>query len=221
MADAVAPVEGAHDSEEPGRRERMLELLVAVLLGLAAVATAWAAYQSSQYGGQVLEQFSQANLNISNANAYYSEGDQTYLEDQILFVEYSKALNQDDPDLAAYLHDSLMSTELASAIDWWQQPENIDTYDSPFVDENPNYTISAYDDAAALEDDTDAAFTSGQDAGATGDKFSLITVLLAGSLFVLGITNSFRVTSMRIATICIGATLFIGAAAWMLTLPMA
>jgi hypothetical protein len=221
MADTVAREDEARHAEGAGRRENLLELLVAVLLGLAAVATAWAAYQSSQYGGQVLEHFSQANLNISNANAYYSEGDQTYLEDQILFVEYSKAVNQGDDDLANYLHDSLMSTELASAVDWWQRPENIDTYDSPFVDENPNYTISAYDDATALEDDTDAAFKGGQDAGATGDKFSLITVLLAGSLFVLGITNSFRITSMRIATIAIGATLFIGATAWMLTLPMA
>jgi hypothetical protein len=221
MAEAAAPVKVAHDADTPGRRERMLEMIVAILLGLAAVATAWAAYQSSQYGGQVLEQFSQANLNISNANAYYSEGDQAYLQDQILFVEYSKAVNQCDDDLAIYLHDSLMSSELATAIDWWQRPENIDTYDSPFVDENPDYKISAYDDAAALEDDTDAAFTAGQDAGSTGDKFSLITVLLAGSLFVLGITNSFRVSSMRIATICIGAALFLGATAWMLTLPMA
>ena len=221
MAQEVAPVEAPHDSGGAGKREGRVELLVAILLGLAAVSTAWAAYQSSQYGGKVLEHFSQANLNISNANAFYSTGDQIYLQDQILFVEYSKAVNQGDNELAAYLHDSLMSTELAKAVDWWQLPENIDTYDSPFVDQNPDYKITAYDDASALEDDTAAAFKGGQDAGATGDKFSLITVLLAGSLFVLGITNSFRVLTMRFVTIGIGAALFLGAAGWMLTLPRA
>src|SRR5437660_386338 len=104
------------------RLEGRLELVAAILLGLAAMATAWSAYQSSQYGGKVLENFTQANLDVSNSNGYYSDGDQVYLQDQILFVEYEKARNSGDDQLATYLHDSLMDDHLIAAVDWWEQP---------------------------------------------------------------------------------------------------
>jgi hypothetical protein len=167
------------DASVTGSTEGRLELMTAILLGLAAMATAWAAYQASQYDGKVLESFTTANLNVSDSNAFYSEGDQIYLEDQLLFIEYAKAANSDDVDLALYLRETLMNEQLVSALEWWELPENIDRFDSPFVEENPNYVIESYASADALSEETDAAFEEGKEAGETGDTYNLIAVVRA------------------------------------------
>ncbi len=70
-------------------------------------------------------------------------------------------------------------------------------------------------------DERTAAFDAGKSAGKNGDTYNLVTVLLAASLFVLGIAGLFRATLTRIAAIAIGAALFISASVWMLTLPVA
>jgi hypothetical protein len=200
--------------------EGRLELITAILLGLAALATAWAAFQGSQYDGQMLTSFTEANLNLSDANAFYSEGDQIFLQDEMLFLEYERAVYDGDTEFAQHLKDTLMSDQLIAAIEWWELPENQDFY-SPFVDENPNYVLDSYTQADELSDATDEAFQAGQAANNTGDKYNLITVLLAASLFVLGIATGFRIVALRLAVIGIGAAIFLGATIWMLTLPSA
>ena len=47
----------ARNSEAYQRLEYRLELIAALLLGLAATVTAWAAFQGSQYDGQMLTSF--------------------------------------------------------------------------------------------------------------------------------------------------------------------
>jgi hypothetical protein len=201
------------------RNDRRLELLTVILLGLAAMATAWAAFQASAFDGKVVEGFTDANLTLSDANAYYSEGDQTYIGDQMLFLEYERALNEEDEEYALFIKDSLMRDELIAAIDWWEQPENFDAYYSPFVEENPTYIISSYSEAEALVENTDISYDDAKDAAGNGDTYNLIAVLLAAALFALGIAGSIRALPVRLALILGGATIFVVSTVWMLTLP--
>src|SRR4051794_20231596 len=71
MADVA--IEPQAEVREPRDWEGRLELITAILLGLAAVATAWAAFQGSQYDGQMLTAFTDANLHLSDANQAYNE----------------------------------------------------------------------------------------------------------------------------------------------------
>jgi hypothetical protein len=204
-----------------GRAEERLELIVAILLGLAAVATAWAAFQASKFDGNMAKSALDANLALSDANAFYNAGDQTYLNDQLLFLEYERALRNGDEEYAEYVRDSMMRDEFIAALDWYEQPENYDAYWSPFVEENPFYTIPEYDTARQLEEEVDVHYEEGEEANSTGDTYNLITVLLAASLFVLGIAGSFNILATRIVTIAVGGLLFLGSTIWMLTLPVA
>jgi hypothetical protein len=216
----LATAEMSADSQSRYERlEARLELIAVVLLGLAATATAWAAFQAGQYDGQMLTSFTEANLNLNDANAYYSEGTQTYIEDELIFLRYVEAINEDDLELAGYLRESLMSDQLVAAIEWWET-DGID-YDTPFVEENPDYVIESYVLADDLATATDEAFEAGQDANKTGDTYNLITVLLAAALFVLGIATSFKVLPVRMGLIAIGTVIFLGSTIWMLTLPIA
>jgi len=207
------------DQSRYERLESRLELIAVILLGLAATATAWAAFQAGQYDGQMLTAFTEANLNLNDANAYYSEGTQIYIEDELIFLRYVEAVNEDDLDLALYLRESLMSDQLVAAIEWWETDG--EEFDTPFVDENPNYVIESYQLADELSDATDEAFEDGKSANETGDKYNLITVLLAAALFVLGIATSFKVLPVRMGLIAIGTLIFAGSTIWMLTLPVA
>lgn len=216
----MATVESGADAESRyARLEARLELIAVILLGLAATATAWAAFQGGQYDGQMLTAFTEANLNLTDANAYYSEGTQTYIEDELIFLRYVEAINEDDIDLALYLRESLMSDQLFAAIEWWETDGA--EFDTPFVEENPNYVIESYELADELALATDEAFAEGEDANSTGDTYNLITVLLAAALFVLGIATSFKVLPVRMGLIAIGTVIFVGSTIWMLTLPIA
>jgi len=216
----VVTVETRSDAESRyARLEARLELIAVILLGLAATATAWAAFQAGQYDGQMLTAFTEANLNLSDANAYESDGTQTYIEDEIIFLRYVEAINEDDIELASYMRESLMSDQLFEAIEWWET--NGAEFDTPFVDENPDYVIESYEIAEELALATDESFEEGQAANETGDKYNLITVLLAAALFVLGIATSFKVLPVRMGLIAIGTVIFLGSTAWMLSLPVA
>ena len=216
----VATVDGGTDVQSRYERlEARLELIAVILLGLAATATAWAAFQAGQYDGQMLTAFTEANLNLNDANAYYSEGTQTYIEDELIFLRYVEAINEDDIELASYLRDSLMSDQLVSAIEWWETDGA--EFDTPFVDENPAYVIESYTLADDLATATDDSFEEGKSANETGDKYNLITVLLAAALFVLGITTSFKVLPVRAGLIAVGTIIFAASTIWMLTLPVA
>jgi hypothetical protein len=204
-----------------GLMEERLELIVAILLGLAAVATAWAAFQGSKWDGEVNKGYTDANLSLSDANAFYNAGDQIYLNDQLLYLEYERAMWNGDTEYAEYVRDSLMRDEFIAALEWYEQPENTEAYWSPFVEENPFYTIAEYGTADELVTATDESYDEAQSANKTGDTYNLITVMLAASLFVLGITGSFKVTFTRMIAIAAGTTIFVIAAVWMLTLPVA
>lgn len=193
------------DAEAPqDRRAYILDIAIAILLGIAACATAWAAYQSSLFGGDELEAFNAATVKTSEAalasdqaSQAWTEGDQTYVQDQALFFEYVKAAQSENLDLALYLRESLMSPDLVAALEWWETTG--DDVTTPFVDENPNYANAAWDNAAALDadaqallDEAAAANAEANEKGDTGDKYDFATVLLAASLFMLGIAGVFR-----------------------------
>lgn len=203
-----------------GRLEERLELVVAILLGLAALATAWAAYQSSQWDGEEVRAYTDANLKLADSNFFYNQGTQLAGQDEAIFLEYVTAIQQEDTDLALYIRETLMRDELLAAIEWWEtQPD--DGPVTPFVEENPDWTNASYAEADALAAEVEAVYARGQDANVAGDAYNLVAVLLAASLFVLGITGSFKVVTMRLLAIGVGAVLFIGASLWMLTLPVA
>lgn len=219
MADTVE-TEPEGRSRVAGVMEERLEFIVALLLGLAAVATAWAAFQASQFDGEVVRNYTDANLDLSDANTLYNEGTQLAIQDELLFLQYATAIQNEDPDLALYIRESLMRDELVAALEWWEQQPD-DGPDTPFVDENPSYLVTEYDQADTLIEDVNESYEAGQKANETGDKYNLIAVLLAASLFVLGIAGSFKVLTMRLIAIAVGALLFAGSTLWMLTLPTA
>ena len=142
MSDAqtIGPDEAATD-----KRNNRLELLAAIVLGIAALLTAFATFQAGKKGGEALQGYSQSSAQLSDANQFYNQGGQTSALDQSLFVEYAIATTEGNTDVADYLRGTLMRPELSEAIDWFDANDDAET---PFdeAEDNP-YTIEDYETA--------------------------------------------------------------------------
>ena len=135
-ADADAPPAAAEVSpgtpaptepRRPPKRTRSpwegrLELIITVALGLAAVVGAFAAYRNEERNHAATLQFSLGVRNFDDAGQFYSTGNATFSNDQSLFLEYAKAIQQNNKQLATYIFNNLMGPNLQAAIKWWEGP---------------------------------------------------------------------------------------------------
>ena len=76
---------------------------------------------------------------------------------------------------------------------------------TPFTDRNPDYEVEEYAKAEVLNEEVDAHFAAAADADDEGTRFDLITVLLAVTLFFLGLSTVMRKKSTRTGLVAIGA----------------
>jgi len=178
------------------------QIVAAILLGLAATFTALSAYQASLLDGDALQGYTTSTRTLSDANAFYGQGNQTTAMDQQLFIAYATAARQGDTDLADYLK-TLMRPELREGIAWWEENDDAVTALDE-TDENP-HMVEDYSEAYDLEQDAAKLFTAAVKADNKGDKFELSTVLFALTLFFGGISTVFRKVGVSRALLVISA----------------
>jgi hypothetical protein len=179
------------------------------MLGLAAIITAWTAFQSSQLGDKVQESFSEGIRSSDQASQEYNTAIATDNQDQAIFLEYAKALVAEDEVTATYIQESLMSPELAAAVEWWiEQPDDTGP-DSPFVEENPNWDDSSWNTAADLDVEAQQYFDSARQADADGDEFDLLEVIVTLSLFLFGVASLVRQQKIQVGLAAVGGVILI------------
>ena len=196
-------------SESRSTFKDRVEQIIAVMLGLAAIITAWTAFQSSQLGDKVQESFSEGIRSSDQASQEYNTAIATDNQDQAIFLEYAKALVSEDEVTATYIQESLMSPELAAAVEWWiEQPDDTGP-DSPFVEENPNWDDSSWNTAADLDVEAQQYFDSARQADADGDEFDLLEVIVTLSLFLFGVASLVRQQKIQVGRAAVGGVILI------------
>ena len=196
-------------SESKASFKDRVEQIIAVMLGLAAIITAWTAFQSSQLGDKVQESFSEGIRSSDQASQEYNTAIATDNQDQAIFLEYAKALVAEDEVTATYIQESLMSPELAAAVQWWiEQPDDTGP-DSPFVEENPNWDDSSWNTAADLDVEAQQYFDSARQADADGDEFDLLEVIVTLSLFLFGVASLVRQQKIQVGLAAVGGVILI------------
>ena len=214
--------------EKSAKFNKVFELVVAILLGITAVITAWAAWQGSLYDSTQAKYYTLGNATLADGNARWNEASQTLAQDMntwnqisALQVDLDYANFRGDADTAEaaqYKLDMLMygvSDELTAAIEWANAQEN---YATPF--EQEGFIDSYYADASAVMDEGYAQIDQGDEANNWADKLGLVSVILAVVLFMLGIVGVFqdKRTKLIIASVSVAALLF--GVAIMLQVPM-
>lgn len=225
---APTPADAAEKAEPTGLRAFFgnAELLIVILLGIVSVATAWVSFQAALYDGQTAKSLSLSQSATAEAESLYLEGNQEYVQDAQTLARLTELQAQIDAgdQVAVDVYDALyfvaVSEHFGAAIERADAINETDTefYTSPLDDEEyQNVLFGAYaekaDEAVALTQQAD-------ELDARGDWLTLTTVLMAISLFLLGVAAVVRSRRVQYSLIIIGSAIFVFAAAIMVTIPV-
>ena len=209
-------------TEDPGetRFDRHFELVATVLLAVAAVATAWASYQSARWHG---EQARAASASVAArvestraANVANRQGQ----IDVALFTQWVDAYARNEAELAAF-YDKRFRPEFKPAFDAWvatKPRKNPSAPLSPFA--MPQYKLAANATSDRLEVKAAAASQRAGSFIQRADDYSLAVVLFASALFFAGISTRLRSSTTRMVILGLGCALFLGSVIWIATFPV-
>ncbi len=193
MADDGAP-EGAGDADERGaeggarRAHKRVELLAAVVLGLAATLTAFAAYRGALVSDEVLVGYSEGARLQAEANDTFSLADQRSNLDQTLFLQYAIQAVEENEAGVLYLRGA-MNPDLLALVEEWEATE--DDLALPFSDKYEMFaeleSQQILADGFALLDAAEAERKAANDADEQSDIYELSTVFFAVTLFLAGV----------------------------------
>ena len=200
--------------------ERRFELAATVLLAIAAVATAWAAYQSARWHGeQAKGQSASIAARVESTRAANVANRQAQV-DVALFTQWVDAYARDETELADFYRNRFRA-EFQPAFQAWAATRprtNPDAPLSPF--DMPQYKLAASAQADDLEAEAKAASERVGRFIQRADNYSLAVVLFAVSLFFAGISTRLRSSTPRIVVLGLGYTLFLGSLIWIATFPV-
>jgi hypothetical protein len=200
--------------------QRRLELAATVLLAVAAVATAWAAYQSRQWTGEQATSTSKATATRIAANRVAAVANRQVQVDVITFTQWLDARVENRSELAA-LYRERFRPEFKPAFAAWVATNplrNDSAPSSPF--EMPQYRLTTEARADRLELAAAADSDRAKEANQHADNYMLAVVLLATALFFAGLSVKLHSPRAQATLLGLGWIIFLGAVIWMATLPV-
>lgn len=199
------------------------DLVIAILLGVVSIATAYASFQAALYDSKMAGAYSQGNALATEAESLYLEGNQQFLQDTQVFNQLSllevrvaagDALAQEEYDT---LYFQGVSDEFGAAIDRAAAQSDDEFFFSPLDDEEyQDFLFSGWSDT---KDESVATITEGDSFNSYSDKLTLYTVLLSISLFLLGIAALIRRRRTQLVLVATGVGISLVAIVLTLTIP--
>ncbi len=215
--------------EKAEKLNQIFEIVVAILLGLTALITAWASYQGSLYDGNQSTKYTEGAAIQAEANAIYLSQSQLLASDMRIYDEmnnlqidiaYAEA-NGDAVELEKLqwkyneFQQNNCSEELLAAIEWaYAQPE----YISPFAKEG--FVDSYFAGYQELYDQGVAMVEDGKKDNDLSDKLGFSTVVFTLVLFLLGILNTFSSIKLKFVIMTISLAALVWATVVMLSVPL-
>jgi hypothetical protein len=203
-----------------GRFDRHFELAATVLLAMAAVATAWASYQSARWHGeQARAQSASIAARVESTRTANVANRQGQI-DVALFTQWVDAYARDETELAGF-YRKRFRPEFKPAFGAWvatRPRKNPSAPLSPFA--MPQYKLAATAKADGLEVRAGASSHRAGRFIQRADDYSLAVVLFASSLFFAGISTRLRSFMTRTVILGLGYALFLATVIWIATFPV-
>ena len=225
--------------------EAQLEIIIAVLLSVTALLTAWSTWVGGLHGSNQASNYATSNNLQTEGNAMWNEATQSLIQDMLLWNDISSLQvtylyydeGDEEQELAAYqlyfcCQENLSET-MAEKIGWdfdaaseydsvadyipvWLEEDGAMT--SPFSD--ADYISSYYVEAQAVLDEAEDLLVKGNDDNANADKYGLVTVFFSVVLFLLGIAGTFKNLPNRKIVVLIGAIIMVVGIVYMIWVPL-
>lgn len=193
------------DGKPAAERTTKIEFALAVLMALAAVGTAWAGFQSTEWSGVQANSYARASTDRIESNRFSGEADQDRIIDIITFGSWLSALDDEiladpsrdpsdvyDPgtDSTAGFLFIRFRDEFEPAMEAWMATgpfENQDAPNTPF--EMPEYQLAAQAKADSLWQQANDHAAQARQANTNSTNYILNAVLFALVLFFAGIAS--------------------------------
>jgi len=202
------------------RSEWTLELVATLLLALATVGTAWAAYESRQWTGQQSQGYSRATANRIAVNRTSAVANRQVQIDVATFLQWVDARGHDDDALATF-YRARFRDEFKPAFDAWLATRplaNPKAPPTPFA--MPQYRLASTQEADRLEADAGVASDQAKSANDRATNYMLAVVLFASALFFAGLSTKLAFPGARKAVLVLGCVTFVGTVVFLATLPI-
>ena len=205
---------------ERSTADRRIDTLAAVLLAVAAVATAWSSYQASRWTGEQAKAFATASASrVESTRSSNLANTQTQI-DVAVFVQWVDARLQGRDDLAAF-YEERFRDEFKPAFQAWLRTdpfEDSSAPPSPFAMDE--YRLAATHEANELSATAEASAELARTYIQRATNYVLGVVLFATSLFFAGISTKLNSTRLRGVILGVGCVVFVSAASWIATFPI-
>jgi hypothetical protein len=208
------------DEPGPGRFDRRFELAATVLLAIAAVATAWAAYQSARWHSeQARGQSASIAARVESTRAAGVANRQAQI-DVALFTQWVDAYARNETELVGFYRKRFRPEFRPAFVAWvaTKPRTNPAAPLSPFA--MPQYKLAATAQADRLEAEASTASVSVGAFIQRADNYSLAVVMFAASLFFAGISTRLHSSGPRTVVLGLGYALFLGSLIWIATFPV-
>lgn len=202
------------------RRRHRVEVLATIVLAVAAVATAWSTYQSTQWRGQQAVDNSKASAaRIESSQASTRAGQLTQV-DIATFTQWVNADVAGNTDLATFYRQRFRP-EFKPAFDAWLATDPLTNPSAPATPfAMPQYKLAE----AARAERLDALANGRSDAAGVAnersDKYMLAVVLFATALFFAAMSTKLHAVQQQEVLLGMGALILLGAAVFVATFPV-
>jgi hypothetical protein len=206
---------------ESSSKRKWIEPVVAVVMALTTLCTAWCSYESAAWTRQSNRLLNESNALEQRAALLDVQGSQALIIHASMFMQLLAAHHAGNEKLASFYAERF-PPDVKKAYDAWlaQKPfENRAADPHPFV---PNlYQVRGTAEAAAARSDAAARVTQAREAGNRSGQFLANTVLFATVLFFAGTAGKFEQPRVRLFAAAFGVALFVFAVIRMLLMPAA
>jgi len=227
MAEGLNPIETGkklhehgedrHEQAERGdgqgggddRHSRIVQICEAVLLSLVTITAAWAGYSAAKWGTASRVDIAQSSTLRNLATRADLEAISLRNFDSSTFNAWYIAFTLNSPQKEAIAVRRFRPVFRVAFNAWMATDPLHNPHAPPGPTYMPQYKLPQQAQANTLDNQADAKFNAGNQAGLTGDNYVRITVFLAAVLFLVGIGSSFKLYGVRYSLIAFGSVLLI------------
>lgn len=179
------------------RRQRILETTTTVLLSIAAIGTAWATFQTTQWTSKENDELAASSVARSKAIQATSDAARTEQLDTTIWLQWLAAFRAGDTAHARFLRARFRPGLLRAHLLWVAKavvaPDGkviSAPTGTPFTEQQ--YVIPDASRADALSAEAERQLAASQHASSMSTKYVIAALLLALVLFFAGMATKFR-----------------------------
>ncbi len=229
---------GSSRDEREALLDRRFELAESIIIAIAAVLTAWTAFQSTKWGGVQADFYSRAGATRTESVRASGVADRQATIDVTVFTEWLAAradeLRQDpnsslgrdgiytpDPGTLSGFLFLRFRPEFRAASAAWLDLRPLQSADAPQTPfDMPQYRLASAEEAANLEVRAEELADSARAANQRGDNYVLVTILYALVLFFAGISSKMDTARARGFLLGVAIVVLVGTTIVVATMPI-